>query len=99
MRREQFLRRAFGVTLAITALDGAQLGRLLNDPVRDDTWLLQQFVDRGGGTIYFPPGRYVLSRPLRLREDHHHIIGAGSHKTVLVASPNFPADMSLFEAA
>ncbi|MDF1553822.1 MAG: hypothetical protein P1P84_12200 [Deferrisomatales bacterium] len=56
----------------------------------DDTCYLQEALDREGARLYFPPGDYHISRPLRLnqtgREVGGMIAGAGSDATRIECS-------------
>jgi polygalacturonase len=56
----------------------------------DDTAALTHAVQRGGGELLFPPGDYVLSRPLYVPLQLHgriHIAGSGGTARLLMTGP------------
>ncbi len=56
------------------------------DGVTDDTWAIQNgfnAVPVNGGTIFFPPGIYVVSAPITLPNNHVRVVGSGRGVTVL----------------
>ncbi len=63
------------------------------DGVTDDTGTIAACISAcgraGGGTVYFPPGRYVITATLPINDSHVCIQGSGWGNTVFV--PRMPA--------
>jgi parallel beta-helix repeat protein len=56
------------------------------DGVTDDTWAIQNgfnAIPANGGTIFFPPGIYVVSAPITCSNKHVRVVGSGRGVTVL----------------
>lgn len=51
-----------------------------------DSTAMQATVDhvseRGGGTVHFPAGTYVVDRPLRIHRDNVRLVGEGPNQTI-----------------
>jgi hypothetical protein len=61
------------------------------DGETDDTAAIQQAIDdaarEGGGTVLLPPGRYLVSRPLRVDASHIHIVGTPGRTVMTKKAP------------
>lgn len=91
MKRSSFLKRAVGVGVALTALDGVKLEKLFTE--RDDSAYIQSLVNRGG-TIHFPPGKYTFTRPVKLMANSRLI---GHHEgTIFIADESNPPKYLFF---
>ncbi len=84
----QFLVRAANLpTFDVTRHPFGAVG----DGERDDTAVIQQAIDRassaGGGTVLLPPGRYLVSRPLRVDTSHIQLVGTPGRTILTRKSP------------
>lgn len=62
------------------------------DGVTDDTTAYEAALDAaiaaGGGTVYFPPGRYLITRQVNIMRSHITVAGAGRGATTLIFDPS-----------
>lgn len=72
------------------------------DGVTDDTVAIQSAITavsaNGGGTIYFPPGTYIISSPLLINSDNVQLLGS-SWNSVLFPTAGFGANPMIHSLA